>query len=86
MLSCACAFLLTFAMSFVADPAAGSGAVENLTEALCEAAWEEFHTIEQEGGILQSLTTGNIQERITTARQERAAAYRDGRRTIVGSL
>ena len=29
-------------IDFVADPAAGSGSVEALTEALCEAAWDEF--------------------------------------------
>jgi methylmalonyl-CoA mutase len=39
----------------VADPAAGSGAVEALTEAIAARAWEEFQTIEREGDIAESL-------------------------------
>ncbi|HSM40478.1 MAG TPA: methylmalonyl-CoA mutase family protein, partial [Afifellaceae bacterium] len=52
----------------VADPAAGSGAIEALTENLCRAAWAEFQTIEGEGGILESLQSGAIQSRIGAAR------------------
>ncbi len=33
----------------VADPAAGSGAIEALTDALCDAAWKLFQEIEREG-------------------------------------
>src|SRR5690606_1566671 len=42
-------------VAFVADPSSGSGAMEALTDALCESAWEEFRAIEREGGILRSL-------------------------------
>ncbi len=52
----------------VADPAAGSGAIEALTENLCQAAWAEFQTIEGEGGILESLQSGAIQSRVGAAR------------------
>jgi methylmalonyl-CoA mutase len=48
----------------VADPGAGSGAVEGLTEALAERAWAEFQTIEREGGIVESLRTGAFQGRV----------------------
>ena len=59
-------------IDFVADPAAGSGSVEALTAALCEAAWDEFRLIEAEGGILDSLVAGKIQSRIVEARTKRA--------------
>jgi methylmalonyl-CoA mutase len=52
----------------VDDPAAGSGAIETLTDALAQRAWTEFQTIESEGGILQSLAAGSFQARIAEAR------------------
>jgi methylmalonyl-CoA mutase len=72
-------------VGFVADPTAGSGAVENMTDSLCEAAWEEFQAIEREGGILQSLAAGKVQSRIAVARQKRADAYKEGERHIIGT-
>jgi methylmalonyl-CoA mutase len=72
-------------VGFVADPTAGSGAVERLTDALCEAAWLEFQTIEKEGGILYSLQQGSLQSRIAAARERRARSYREGERHLVGT-
>ncbi|MGH6860056.1 MAG: methylmalonyl-CoA mutase family protein [Phyllobacterium sp.] len=72
-------------LAFVADPAAGSGAVEGLTEDLCAAAWKEFQALESEGGILQSLVDGKLQARIRAAREARAEQFRSGRRAIVGT-
>lgn len=72
-------------LAFVADPACGSGAVESLTGALCEAAWKEFQSLEQDGGILQSLVDGKLQARIVAARKARTEAYRSGKRAIVGT-
>ncbi len=69
----------------VADPAAGSGAIEALTDALCERAWDEFRTIESEGGILRSLEAGRLQGRIVTARDQRTLSYAAGERQIVGT-
>ncbi|MBX3575893.1 MAG: methylmalonyl-CoA mutase [Rhizobiaceae bacterium] len=69
----------------VADPAAGSGSVEALTGALCERAWAEFQRIETEGGVLDSLLSGAIQERIAEARRTRAAGYQSGARAVIGT-
>jgi methylmalonyl-CoA mutase len=69
----------------VADPASGSGSVETLTDALCEAAWDEFRRIEAEGGVLDSLVAGRIQSRIVEARGRLGQSYREGRRQIVGT-
>ena len=62
----------------VADGAAGSGAFEALTGALCETAWQLFQEIEREGGIVASLKAGRLQGRIAdlSARRERNIATR----------
>ena len=72
-------------IGFVADPAAGSGGIEALTEGLCEAAWAEFQRIEAEGGVLASLRDGHIQARIRTAREKRTRLLQAGDRPIVGT-
>ena len=56
-------------VGFVSDPAAGSGAIDALTEALCAAAWKEFRRIEAEGGIFESLQADKLQERVRAARR-----------------
>ncbi len=72
-------------LDHVADPAFGSGGVEMLTEALCDAAWREFTQIEAEGGVLASLRDGHIQRRVNAARTDRTRAYEAGERAIVGT-
>lgn len=72
-------------IDFVADPAAGAGSVEALTDGLCEAAWTVFQAIEKEGGALRSLAAGKLQERVRSARETRLRAYRSGARTLVGT-
>lgn len=69
----------------VADPAAGSGGIEALTNALAEAAWREFQQIESEGGIMASLSAGAFQRRVATMRAKRAAENKEGRRPIIGT-
>ena len=72
-------------IGFVADPAAGSGGVEALADALCGQAWNEFQRIEAEGGSLRSLAEGHIQKRVAAMREQRREAFAAGRRTIVGT-
>jgi len=72
-------------LAFMADPAAGSGALEALTDALAEKAWAEFQTIESEGGVLDSLRHGELQARIATARAALAAALASGATPLVGA-
>ena len=61
-------------IDFVADPAAGSGSVEALTDALCEAAWDEFRRSKRKAASCDSLVAGQIQSRIVEARDKRAEA------------
>jgi methylmalonyl-CoA mutase len=72
-------------IDFVADPAAGSGGIEALTDGLCETAWAEFQAIEAEGGVLRSLEAGRIQARIADSRTRREELFRAGKRQIVGT-
>ena len=44
----------------VADPAAGAGYVEALTDQFARAAWVRFQAIEAAGGIVAALETGFV--------------------------
>lgn len=65
----------------VADPAAGSGYVEALTDQFARAAWSAFQAIEARGGIVAALTEGLIAQGVVAANAARAAA---GKPRIVG--
>ncbi|KFG66591.1 methylmalonyl-CoA mutase subunit beta [Microvirga sp. BSC39] len=69
----------------VADPAAGAGGFEALTDALCEKAWGLFREIEREGGILESLKGETLQGRIATVRAQREKAVATRREPITGT-
>lgn len=55
----------------VADPAAGSGALEAITDALCLSAWALFQGLEQQGGLARALQAGTWQAEIARARADR---------------
>ena len=69
----------------VADPAAGSGGFEALTEALCKKAWALFQELEREGGIVASLQAGALQARIAAVRTARERAIARRRDPITGT-
>ena len=48
----------------VADPAAGSGYVEAMTDQIARAAWAAFQGIERQGGIVAALTAGAVADEI----------------------
>jgi len=65
----------------VADPAAGSWYVENLTRDLAAKAWELFQQIEAKGGMGASLASGFVQDeiaRVAEARRKDLATAREG--------
>ena len=68
----------------VADPAAGSGAFEAVTEALCLEAWDLFQDLEREGGLAAALAHGGWAARIAESGAARARDLRSGRTVIVG--
>ena len=69
----------------VADPAAGSGAIEALTQQLCAAAWSGFQEIETAGGAWAALEKGLIQRNVTAVRAERQTAVASGKEVLTGT-
>jgi methylmalonyl-CoA mutase len=65
----------------VADPAAGSGYVEALTDEIARAAWTEFQAIEAAGGLVEALASGLVAAEIAKVVAARDAA---GAPKIVG--
>jgi methylmalonyl-CoA mutase len=57
----------------VADPAAGSGGIEALTQQLCEAAWALFQEIEKAGGVFAAFEQNLIQHKVAAVRAVREA-------------
>lgn len=55
----------------VADPAAGSGYVESLTDQIARAAWSKLQEIEAAGGLVAALTNGLIAGDVEAAVAER---------------
>lgn len=51
-------------LSKVIDPAGGSWYVESLTHSLAKRVWELFQQIEGQGGMVEALETGFVQEQV----------------------
>ena len=68
----------------VADPAAGSYALETLTDALARKAWQQFREIEQGGGIVAALRTGRLAAELEGTRKKRFEAISRRREPILG--
>ncbi|NLR95370.1 methylmalonyl-CoA mutase [Rhizobium sp. P38BS-XIX] len=60
-------------LDHVIDPAAGAGAIEALTDALAEQAWNIFADIERKGGLPKVIASGELMAMVATARQSRVA-------------
>jgi methylmalonyl-CoA mutase len=69
----------------VADPAAGSGGIEDLTDQLCTAAWPLFQEIEKAGGADLALEQGVIQSRVAATRAEREKNVARRRDALTGT-
>jgi methylmalonyl-CoA mutase len=69
----------------VADPAAGTGAMGDLTGQLCRAAWALFQEIEAAGGAAAALEKGIIQEKVAAVRSAREAAVATRRDPLTGT-
>ena len=69
----------------VADPAAGSGGIEALTQQLCEAAWLLFQEIEKAGGVFAALEQGLIQKKVAATRATREANIARRKEVLTGA-
>ncbi|WP_374628602.1 methylmalonyl-CoA mutase subunit beta [Pannonibacter indicus] len=68
----------------VADPGAGSGAIEARTEDLAAAAWALFQETEAAGGIVEAMVAGTVQKHVDAARTERSQKIARRRQQITG--
>lgn len=55
----------------VADPAAGSGYIEAMTDQIARAAWDRLQQIEAQGGLVPALTSGWIAREVEAANAAR---------------
>ena len=69
----------------VSDPAAGSGAIEDLTGKLCAAAWAQFQDIEKAGGAWAALERGLVQKNVAAVRAERQKAAARRKDALTGT-
>jgi methylmalonyl-CoA mutase len=69
----------------VADPAAGSGGIEALTQQLCEAAWTLFQEIEKAGGAFAALEQNLIQRKVAATRAAREANIARRKEVLTGA-
>src|SRR5262249_59841588 len=69
----------------VADPAAGTGTMGDITGQLCRAAWKLFQDIERAGGAAKALETGLIQRQVAAVRAVPPAAGATPRAPLTGT-
>ncbi len=69
----------------VSDPAAGAGAIENLTSQFCAIAWTQFQEIEAAGGAWAALERRVIQRNVAAVRGERQKAAARRKDAITGT-
>ena len=71
-------------LNIVADMSAGSYYIENLTETLCEKAWEQFKVVESKGGLLACLKSNYIQDIISKDAETLIQQFKEGKLVLVG--
>jgi methylmalonyl-CoA mutase len=69
----------------VADPTAGSGGIENLTDKLSRVAWTLFQEIEAAGGAPAALEKGLIQDKVAKVRAAHEAATATRKDALTGT-
>ncbi len=68
----------------VADPAAGAAGIEDMTDQLCRAAWNQFQRMEKVG-VWTALQQGEFQEQVAAVRTRRRSAIATRRESLVGT-
>ena len=69
----------------VVDPAAGSYFIEELTTSLADAAWKLFLKVEDEGGFLEAVKRGTVQDDINATNAKRHADAAKRKEFILGT-
>ena len=71
-------------MNQIADPAAGSYYIENLTDAIIDEAWKIFLKVDAAGGYLEALKKGMIQSDIEATAENRDTAIATRHEILLG--
>ena len=66
----------------IADPAAGSYLIENMSLKIADAAWVLFLEMEKKGGIIPCFESGFIQDKLDLTYKQKLAALHSGRVVI----
>jgi len=69
----------------VADPAAGSYYIENLTDSIAEQAWKLFLEVQEKGGFVEACKQGFVQTKIKETAQKRDMAIAMRKESILGT-
>ena len=72
-------------LDVIADPAAGSYYIENLTSLISEAAWKLFIEVEEKGGFLKALQAGFIQNKVKEIADKRKKDVNLRKESFVGT-
>ncbi|MCA1746734.1 MAG: acyl-CoA mutase large subunit family protein, partial [Bacteroidales bacterium] len=68
----------------VADPAAGSYYIEQLTDSIAEQAWKHLLETEEQGGYIEAFKKGWIREQVTASMEVKRSKASSGRTSILG--
>lgn len=68
----------------VDDPAAGSGTIESLTQALARAGWARMQAMEAAGGVSEAIRAGSLQRTLAARAEALEARVRSRRDVVVG--
>ena len=69
----------------VVDPAAGSYYIENLTASIAQQAWDLFLQVEEEGGMMEAVKAGKVQEAVNASNKARHDAVSKRREILLGT-
>lgn len=69
----------------IADAAAGTYFIEELTEQLAQKAWSYFTEIEKEGGMVAAIEKGSVQSAIKAFADKEQADFDSGKKVLVGT-
>lgn len=71
-------------MGQVADVGGGSYYIEELTRKIEDKAWNEFKELEQNGGVVEELIQGAVQDKINQQYDKKVKALKEEKRIMVG--
>lgn len=72
-------------MDKVADPAAGSYYIENLTDSIAGHAWDIFLQVMDEGGFVEAYRNGSVRQNVNEAARKRDMNIATRRETLLGT-